>query len=88
MNGSTIGYRQVVRVLAIVQEFIDTNPNEIPALADSKLLIEAIHAELNRKDEEPPDSGDGTLLGMPTILRMPTPSGLHREVPPPDSGRG
>ena len=41
---------RILRLLDTMQEFIDTNPNEVTALAESNLLIQAIHADLNPKD--------------------------------------
>jgi hypothetical protein len=43
-------HARILRLLETMQEFIDTNPNEVTALADSALLIQATHADLNPKD--------------------------------------
>jgi hypothetical protein len=45
-----VDLRQILGLLETVQEFVDTNPNEISALADSALLIEAVHSDLNLQD--------------------------------------
>lgn len=43
-------YAEMLRLVGTVQEFIDTNPNEVKSLADSALLIEALDRDLNGKD--------------------------------------
>jgi hypothetical protein len=48
MRNETIGREQVLGLLETAQEFIDTNPNEVTTLADSKLLVDAVYADLNR----------------------------------------
>jgi hypothetical protein len=50
MRNETIVRTKILGLLETVQEFIDTNPNEATALADSALLIQAMHADLNPKD--------------------------------------
>ena len=50
MSNETSACSQILTLLETVQEFIDTNPNEVTALADSVLLIEAMHADLNPKN--------------------------------------
>lgn len=47
MNEKTVDLRQILSFLETVQEFVDTNPNEASALADSALLIEAAYSDLN-----------------------------------------
>lgn len=41
---------QSARLLKTLQEFIDTNPNEVGSLPDSALLIEAMSADFNPQD--------------------------------------
>ena len=50
MSNETIIRTKILGLLETVQEFIDTNPNEVTALADSALLIQAVHADLDPKD--------------------------------------
>jgi ribonuclease HI len=50
IGDKTSAHARILRLLDTMQEFIDTNPNEVTALADSALLIQAIHADLNPKD--------------------------------------
>jgi hypothetical protein len=53
----TITRTKIRQLLEIVQEFVNTNPNEVGTLADSALLTEAIYAELGQHDEAPVNSG-------------------------------
>jgi hypothetical protein len=41
---------QIRRLLETIEEFMDTNPNEVTALADSAVLIEVLQSELNPKE--------------------------------------
>jgi hypothetical protein len=50
MNDETNAYKQILTFLETLQEFVDTNPNEVTVLADSALLIQAIRADLNPQD--------------------------------------
>jgi hypothetical protein len=54
MNSKTVDLRQISRLLETVQEFVDTNPNEITALAGSALLVEAMYADLNPQEGATP----------------------------------
>jgi hypothetical protein len=47
MKAKTSVLKQSTRLLKTMQEFIDTNPNEVATLADSEILIEAMSADLN-----------------------------------------
>jgi hypothetical protein len=47
MNGEIIILSQALKLLETVQEFVDTNPNEVTALVDSAILIKAMYDELN-----------------------------------------
>jgi hypothetical protein len=48
MRNETNTYTQTLRLLEVLQEFVETNPNEVPTLADSALLIQAVYVELSR----------------------------------------
>jgi len=52
MKTKTSVLRQSTRILKTLQEFVDTNPNEVTTLADSALLMEAICAELSEHEVE------------------------------------
>jgi ribonuclease HI len=54
MNSKTVDLRQILKLLDLVQEFVNTNPNEVTALVDSALLIEAMYADLNPQDATMP----------------------------------
>ena len=48
MSNETISRKRISRLLEMLQEFIDTNPNDAAALANSELLVDAVYADLNR----------------------------------------
>ena len=41
---------QILRLLETIQEFIDTNPNEVTTLADNAVLVAAIYADLSPRN--------------------------------------
>jgi ribonuclease HI len=66
MNNETNAYKQIFTCLETLQEFVDTKPNEVAALGDSALLIQAIHANLNPQDVAIRDktSADARILRL------------------------
>ena len=49
MRNERLSRNQVLGLLETLQEFIDTNPNQVTALADSAVLVDAIYADLNQR---------------------------------------
>src|SRR5260221_7380304 len=66
MNNETNTYKQILTFLETLQEFVDTNPNEVAVLADSALLIQAIYTDLNPQDVATRDktSADARILRL------------------------
>jgi hypothetical protein len=50
MSVNTSTYTQIIRLVGIAQEFVDTNPNEVSTLAESALLVEAMCADLRPRE--------------------------------------
>jgi hypothetical protein len=50
MSVNTSAYTQIIRLVGIAQEFVDTNPNEVSTLAESALLVEAMCADLRPRE--------------------------------------
>jgi hypothetical protein len=50
MRNETKIQAQISRLLQTIQEFIDTNPNEVTTLADNSVLVAAIRADLRPRD--------------------------------------
>ena len=50
MGNRMITCTQILQLLETLQEFVNTNPNEVTALAENPLLIEAIYADLSQQN--------------------------------------